>query len=270
MIIARTLAHLSRVLGPGPRAARGFVPTMGALHAGHLALIEAAHGDCEQVVASIFVNPKQFDDPEDLARYPRAEAEDVDACRLAGVDVLFLPSADELYPADFATSIHVAGPALLYEGAHRSGHFDGVALVCMKLFGLVRPTVVYMGQKDAQQVAVLRQVCRDLNLPIDISVVATRRESDGLALSSRNARLSPEERARALGLSRALRAGLEAYRRGADPVAPARAALAGLEVEYADVAVFDGEPTLVVAARAGTTRLIDNVPLRKPALAGLS
>ncbi|MCC7009875.1 MAG: pantoate--beta-alanine ligase [Acidobacteria bacterium] len=268
MIVARTIAHLDRVLGR-PRSSRGFVPTMGALHAGHLALIEAAHADCEQVVASIFVNPKQFDDPGDLARYPRPEADDLEQCRAAGVDVLFLPSVDEMYPADLATSIHVDGAALGFEGAHRPGHFDGVALVCVKLFGLVRPTVAYFGQKDAQQVAVLRQVCRDLNLTLDLAVVPTRRDADGLALSSRNARLSADERGQALALPRALRAGLDAHRRGEDPVAAARAALGTVPIDYAGIATFDGDPTLVVAARVGTTRLIDNVPLDHPARAGL-
>ncbi len=247
----------------------GFVPTMGALHAGHRALMVAARAECDVAVASIFVNPAQFDDPRDLAAYPRPEADDEALARDAGMDLLFVPSPDAIYPAGHATSMTMAGAALGFEGDRRPGHFNGVALVCLKLFHLVEPSVVHLGQKDAQQVAVLRQLIRDVNLPIAVRVVPTVREADGLARSSRNVRLSAAERARAAAIPRALRAGLEAWQRGADPVRAAETALGQFDVEYAAVASFDHEPTLVVAVRVGTTRLIDNVPLNQPALAGL-
>jgi pantoate--beta-alanine ligase len=246
-----------------------FVPTMGALHDGHAALVRAARAGSSLVVVSIFVNPKQFNDASDLARYPRPEARDAEIVEEAGADVLFLPTTDDVYPDDHATSIHVEGPALGFEGDHRPGHFDGVAIVCLKLFGMVAPDVVYLGQKDAQQVAVLRQVVRDVHLGLELRVVPTVRDANGLALSSRNARLSIEERARALAMPQALLAGLAAHRTGGDPVAAARAALRGLDVDYVGVATFDGQPTLVLAARAGVTRLIDNVPLDHPEQAGL-
>jgi pantoate--beta-alanine ligase len=248
----------------------GFVPTMGALHAGHRALMVAARAECDVAVASIFVNPTQFDDPRDLAAYPRAEADDEALVRDAGMNLLFVPAPEAIYPQGHATSMTMAGAALGFEGDRRPGHFNGVALVCLKLFHLVEPDVVYLGQKDAQQVAVLRQLIRDVNLPIAVHVVPTVRAADGLALSSRNVRLSAAERERAAVIPRALRAGLEAWQTGADPARAARAALDPLEIDYADVATFDREPTLVVAVRVGTTRLIDNVPLNQPALAGLS
>ena len=184
--------------------------------------------------------------------------------------MLFVPEVAEVYPDGHATSLHMAGPALGFEGDHRPGHFDGVAIVCLKLFAMVAPDVVYLGQKDAQQVAVLRQLVRDLNLRVELRVVPTVRDLDGLALSSRNARLSIEERvARRRDSARARRRACNAYRAGDDPVAAARAALRGLDVDYVGVATFDGQPTLVIAARAGATRLIDNVPLDQPELAGL-
>ncbi len=177
------------------------------------------------------------------------------------VDVLFAPAADEIYPPGFATWVDVEGAAIGLEGEHRPGHFRGVATVCLKLFAIVAPQVVFLGQKDAQQVAVLQQLVRDLNVPTAVRVVPTVRDADGLALSSRNARLSSEERARALAIPRALDAGLEAHRLGADPVAAAREALGGLDAEYVAVADFSGRPTLAIAARIGRTRLIDNAPL---------
>lgn len=270
MNIIRTVAQLREKQRERPRGARvGFVPTMGALHEGHVALMRAARGESDEVVASVFVNPTQFNDPSDLAKYPRQEARDAELCREAGVDTLFVPSVEEMYPDDLATSITIGGPALGFEGDHRPGHFNGVAIVCLKLFSIVLPTVAYFGQKDAQQVAVLRQLVRDTNLPLEIRVRPTVRAASGLALSSRNARLSPDEMARALAIPRALMAGLVAHQHGADPVAAARPLLSGLDVEYLGIAQFHGEPTLVVAARAGATRLIDNVPLNDPALAGL-
>jgi pantoate--beta-alanine ligase len=242
---------------------------MGALHEGHVALIKAARAATGLVAASIFVNPKQFNDSTDLARYPRQESRDAEMCDDAGVDVLFVPDVSEVYPEDHATAIRMSGPALGFEGEHRPGHFDGVALVCLKLFAMVQPDIVFLGQKDAQQVAVLRQLVRDLNLPIDLRVVPTVRDLNGLALSSRNARLSIEEKSRAVAIPLALVAGLTAHRSGEDPVAAARGALRGLSIDYVGIADFHGQPTLVIAARAGATRLIDNVPLNQPELAGL-
>jgi pantoate--beta-alanine ligase len=271
MKIVRRVEELRRVLAARPvNAIVAFVPTMGALHGGHAALLAAARANADVVVASIFVNPAQFNDPADLARYPRQEPRDSEIAEAAGTDVLFVPEAAEVYRADHATSIHIAGPALGFEGDRRPGHFDGVALVCLKLFQMVRPHRALFGQKDAQQVAVIRQLVRDLNLDLEIHVVPTVRDLNGLALSSRNARLSFEERARALAIPQALLAGLEAHRLGGDPVPAARARLVGLQVEYVEIAHFEGQPTLVIAARAGATRLIDNVPLDRPELAGLS
>ena len=193
--------------------------------------------------------------------YPRDEPRDIRLAAEAGVDYLFAPSVEEMYPPDFATWVDMEGPARGLEGDFRPGHFRGVATVCLKLFTIVRPHVAYFGQKDAQQVAVIKQLVRDLNLGLEIRVIPTVREPDGLALSSRNARLSPSERARALAIVRALGAGLAAHRAGADPVAAARAALADLEPDYVEVAEFNGQPTLAIATRVGKTRLIDNIPL---------
>jgi pantoate--beta-alanine ligase len=276
MIVARTLRALRAALGDGAAAGastprpRAFVPTMGALHDGHRRLFDVARADAATVVVSIFVNPRQFNDLDDLAAYPRPEADDTAMARQAGVDVLFIPGADEIYAPDDVTRVSVAGPAAGFEGAFRPGHFDGVATVCLKLFLLVRPDVAYFGQKDAQQVAVIRQLVRDLRLDLEIRVVPTVREPDGLAHSSRNARLSAGDRAQAAALPRALRAAVRAHRSGADPVAAARGELADLQVEYLDIAHFDGEATLVLAVHVGGTRLIDNVPLDDPARAGLA
>jgi len=270
MITIGASADLRHALGRRPRGRRvGLVPTMGALHQGHLALVRAARATSDIVVATVFVNPRQFDDGDDLARYPRQESRDAELAEDAGVDVLYLPPADEVYRPDHATAIEIGGPALGFEGDYRPGHFGGVALVCLKFFCLVEPDVAYFGQKDAQQVAVVRQLVRDTNLGLEIAVVPTVRDPDGLALSSRNQRLSADERQRALAIHRALRAAVTAHREGRDPAEAARAELGGVELEYADVTRFDGQPTLVVAARVGATRLIDNVPLDRPALAGL-
>ena len=269
MRTVRTIAGVREYLAPFRGNTIGFVPTMGALHDGHLALFRAARNACRQVVASIFVNPGQFNDPADLAAYPRPEARDTGMAAGAGVDALFIPSAETIYPPGDATAVVVQGAALRFEGASRPGHFDSVATVCLKLFEIVRPHIAYFGQKDAQQAAVIRQMIRDLHLEMRMEVVPTVRERDGLALSSRNTRLSVVERQQALAIPRALVAGLAGYHAGRDPVAAARAELAGLDVDYIDVAVFDGQPTLVVAARVGRTRLVDNVPLDHPSLAGL-
>jgi len=235
----------------------GLVPTMGALHAGHAALFETARPDCDVLVASVFVNPAQFSEQMDLTAYPRDL--DLDAAFAAehGVDVVFAPPSDEMYPDGFATWVEPGGVADGLENVYRPGHFRGVATVCLKLFNLVRPQLAWFGQKDAQQVAVVKQLVRDLNVPVEIRVVGTARDHDGLAFSSRNAFLSAAERERARALSRAL---------ATRDVAAARAVLAaaGIEPDYVEVADFDG-PTLLIAARVGSTRLIDNVPLPKGA-----
>ena len=226
---------------------------MGAFHEGHLSLMRAARAECATVVVSLFVNPAQFGANEDLERYPRDEERDSRLAEEAGVDVLFAPSADEMYPEGFGTWVDV--DATGGEASARPGHFRGVATVCLKLFNLVRPDAAYFGQKDAQQVAVLRRMVRDLGVPVDIRVLPTVRDPDGLALSSRNAYLSDEERRQALGLPRALEAGREA----ADPVAAARAALNGMDPEYVELLRIGDATLLTAAARVGPTRLIDNV-----------
>ncbi len=263
---AEVRAHLAALRHP---RTIGLVPTMGALHEGHVALFRAARRHGEHVVATIFVNPRQFNDPADLAAYPRQERRDLEMAEAAAVDAVFAPDAGEIYPPGDATAVVVEGAALGYEGEFRPGHFNSVATVCLKLFHIVRPHAAFFGQKDAQQVAVVRQMVRDLLLDVRVEVVPTVRETDGLALSSRNVRLSPAERVRALAIPQALLAGLAAYRAGGDAAAAARDELRGLEVDYAEVADFQGHPTLVIAARVGKTRLIDNVPLDEPALAGL-
>ena len=241
MRIVRTAAEL-------PREAKiGLVPTMGAFHDGHLALFAAARGENEVVVASLFVNPAQFGRGEDLARYPRDEERDASLAEKAGVDVLYVPAAEEIYPPGFETWVEVERLGSILEGEHRPGHFRGVATACLKLFNLVRPRRAYFGQKDAQQVAVVRRMVRDLAVPVEIRVVPTVRDADGLALSSRNAYLSPEQRERARALPRALQA-------------HDRSLLDGLEVDYFEEADF--EPRVLAAAvRVGDTRLIDNVVL---------
>ena len=261
MRIVRTVAEVREALreprGRGKRI--GMVPTMGAFHAGHVALMRAARQASDVVVVSLFVNPSQFNAAEDLARYPRDEAADALVAEAEGVDLLFAPSADELYPPGFDTWVEPGELATVLEGAARPGHFRGVATVCAKLFSIVAPDVAWFGQKDAQQVAVVGRLVADLNLPLQIRVLPTVRDPDGLALSSRNVFLSPAERAAALALPRALEAGAVA----SDPVAAARAVLdaePGLTPEYVAVADF-GAPALVAAVRVGATRLIDNVVL---------
>jgi pantoate--beta-alanine ligase len=234
----------------------GLVPTMGAFHEGHLSLFRAARAESETVVASLFVNPAQFADTADLERYPRDEERDAQLAEAEGVDVLFAPSADELYPPGFQTWVEVEELSRGLEGTFRPGHFRGVATVCLKLFNIVRPRRAYFGQKDAQQAAVLRRMAADLDLDLELRVLPTVRDADGLALSSRNVLLSPEDRARGLTLPRALHAGAAAD----DPVGTALAALDGLEVDYVAVADFDPR-VLAGAVRVGSTRLIDNVPL---------
>jgi pantoate--beta-alanine ligase len=247
--IVRTIAEVRAELSG--RTGIGLVPTMGAFHEGHIALIRAARKECETVVVSIFVNPAQFAAGEDFERYPRDEARDEQLAKDQGADLVFAPDADELYPPGYETWVDVERLGAILEGIHRPGHFRGVGTVCCKLFNIVRPERAYFGQKDAQQVAVVGRMVRDLDLDVEIRAVPTVRDADGLALSSRNVYLTPEEREQALALPRAL-----ATR---DPV-QARALLNGLAVDYLEVADF--EPRVLAAAvRVGKTRLIDNVVL---------
>jgi pantoate--beta-alanine ligase len=251
VIVARTIRELEQALAPLRGVSIGLVPTMGAFHEGHVSLFRAAREECDSVVVSLFVNPAQFARGEDLDRYPRDEEGDKTLAEELSVAVLFVPEHDEIYPPGFQTWIEVEELGRRLEGEFRPGHFRGVATVCLKLFNLVRPTRGYFGQKDAQQAAVIRRMVRDLNVPVEIRVLPTVRDADGLALSSRNAYLSPEERERALALPRAL-----ATR---DP-AKARELLRDLEVEYVEVADFEPK-VLAAAVRVGSTRLIDNVVL---------
>lgn len=252
MKVLRTIAE-ARAAAAEARAGRrvGLVPTMGALHAGHEALLSAARAECDVVVASVFVNPAQFPEQADLASYPRDEEHDLDVAGRLGIDVVFAPPAEEMYPPGFQTWVEVSEIGAILEGAFRPGHFRGVATVCLKLFSLFRPDVAYFGQKDAQQVEVVRRMVQDLALDVEIRVVPTVRDPDGLALSSRNASLSPSEREQALLLYRAL---------VTRDVEEARRILSGLDVDYVELADFD-PPVIAGAIRIGKTRLIDNVPL---------
>ena len=250
------------------------VPTMGALHAGHIALIAEARRRADKVAATIFVNPAQFNDPADLERYPRMEADDARKLEEAGCDLLWAPSVADIYPAGFATAVHVSGVSERWEGEHRPGHFDGVATVVARLLLSVRPDVAVFGEKDFQQLAVIRRLVADLNIGVEIVGVPTVREPDGLALSSRNAQLSADERARAAALPAALGSARDAILARA----PVSAALedsknllrnAGFsKVDYlalVDAATLEpldapqGEMRLIAAAVIGSTRLIDNL-----------
>ena len=265
----------------GDGAGIALVPTMGALHSGHIALIETARRQGRKVVASIFVNPKQFGPNEDLARYPRREAADARMLTEAGCDLLWLPPVEAMYPAGFATSISVSGVSDGLDGAARPGHFDGVATVVAKLFNQVRPDIALFGEKDFQQLAVIRRMVADLDFGIEIEGVPTQRDDDGLALSSRNVYLDTEQRAAAVALPRALGEAARAIARGDDPaaaLATARESLiaAGFVVDYVelvDAETLTGDTAssrprrLLAAARLGSTRLIDNldVPARQQA-----
>jgi pantoate--beta-alanine ligase len=231
----------------------GLVPTMGALHTGHVSLFDAARAENEIVVASLFVNAAQFDEQSDMADYPRDEERDAGVAERAGVDVLFVPSADEMYPPGFTTWVDPGETGA--EGSARPGHFRGVATVCLKLFTIIRPRRAYFGQKDAQQAIVVKRLVRDLNLGLQIRVLPTVRDPDGLALSSRNVRLSPAERDRAVNLPRALAYGAAS----SDPVAAARGELNGLDPDYVELLELDDATVLAAAVRVGSTRLIDNV-----------
>jgi pantoate--beta-alanine ligase len=254
--VARTIDELRSLLEPlAVGFTTGLVPTMGAFHDGHLSLLRAAREENDAVVASLFVNPAQFAQGEDLTRYPRDEARDAELAVAAGVDYLFAPPPEEIYPPGYETWVEVSGPGATLEGAFRPGHFRGVATICLKLFNIVRPRRAYFGQKDAQQVAVLRTMLRDLNLEreLELRVLPTVRDADGLALSSRNRYLSAEEREHALALPRALAT------RSLDAARAQLAAAPGIEVDYVDT-LEDGR-ILAAAIRVGTTRLIDNVVL---------
>jgi pantoate--beta-alanine ligase len=277
--LLRTKDELRAALAPIRREGStiGLVPTMGFLHEGHLSLLRAARAECDLVVMSLFVNPAQFGPGEDLDRYPRDEERDLRLAAEAGVDIVYAPPVEAVYPEGFATQVEVgAGLTDVLDGdpdRRGPGHFRGVTTVVSKLFNTVGPDVAYFGQKDAQQVAVIRRMVRDLDIPVRIEVLPTVREPDGLAMSSRNAYLDPRERERATALSRALRAAEETARDEgiAAGIEAARAELraAGVEPEYLEardaenlnpVAESNGRPVLIaVAARVGGARLIDNV-----------
>jgi len=277
------LEHISdvrrRVAEARARGLRvGLVPTMGALHRGHASLIRAARAETGLVVVSIFVNPTQFGPGEDLAKYPRPIANDMDIAGRAGADVVFNPAAEEMYPAGFATTVHVAGLTEKMCGASRPGHFDGVCTVVAKLLDIVRPDAAYFGEKDAQQLAVVRRMAADLDLGVEIRGCPLVRDDDGLALSSRNEYLSVEERREALALSTTLGQARQAILGGdrdavalADRLRQQLAAAPGVKLEYvavvdpdtlADLATIGDRVLVAVAARVGSTRLIDNVVVR--------
>ena len=279
MRTVRTASELRGHLSEARRAGRtiGLVPTMGAFHEGHLSLMRRAREACDVVVVSLFVNPAQFNDAADLDVYPRDEGRDAGLAVDAGVDYLFAPRATEVYPDGFVTSVAVRGLTDGLEGAHRGhGHFDGVTTVVSKLLNMVGPDVAYFGQKDAQQAAVVRRLVRDLNFPVRIEVCPTVRADDGLALSSRNVLLSATERTQATALYRALgavQAAVAAGERDADAAAAAghaELAAAHIEPEYLAIVAADtmepvtsieGDVLVAVAARIGSVRLIDNVPI---------
>jgi pantoate--beta-alanine ligase len=277
--VARTRAELAAALAPLP-APRAVVMTMGALHDGHAELRRRARAECASVVATLFVNPLQFAAGEDLDRYPRTFEADLEICRETGVDVLFAPGEPELYPSGRPATAVTAGPlGDVLEGASRPGHFDGVLTVVLKLLHLTGPQVAYFGEKDYQQLTVIRQMVADLDLDVRIAPVPTVREPDGMARSSRNRFLTDEQRAAALALSRGLHAGAAAGPSGAPAVlAAAHAAIdgvPGLELDYLALRSIDlapapaqGSARLLVAARTGETRLIDNLPveLHDPAM----
>ncbi len=269
-----TVADLRLALSEAPRPL-GLVPTMGALHAGHRSLVEQARRDCATVAATIFVNPRQFGPAEDFSRYPRPLDHDLALLENAGVDVVFTPPAGEMYPEGFATTVSVAGPALPLEGAARPGHFDGVATVVTKLLLQTLPDRAYFGQKDGQQVAVIKRLVKDLDIPVQIAVMPTVREPDGLAMSSRNAYLTPAQREAAPALYRALSATRDRFRAGlrrrdkleadcrklleAEPLIDSIDYVSVVDMET--MAPWEGRVPCMLAAgvRMGGVRLIDNV-----------
>jgi len=273
-----TVVELRRAVGGARRSGLtvGLVPTMGALHAGHAALVERARAECGFVVVSVFVNPTQFGPNEDFGCYPRTFDADLDLCKRLGVDVVFAPPAEEVYPPGFVTHVEVGPLATVFEGAIRPGHFRGVATVVLKLFNMVQPDVTFFGQKDAQQVAVVRQLIRDFDLPVRLAVVPTVREADGLALSSRNRYLDATQRQQAVVLFRALAAVRDNWATGerdpamlAEAMTRVAATASAVAFDYAavvDAQTFsppaaDGPALAIIAARLGSTRLIDNLPL---------
>ncbi|ACL99915.1 pantoate--beta-alanine ligase [Cereibacter sphaeroides] len=276
--VLRTVAELRARVSDWKAAGEtvGVVPTMGALHEGHLSLARRARASCDRVIVTIFVNPRQFNNPADLEKYPRTEAQDAALLASVGVDAVFAPAPEEVYPRGFATNVSVSGVSEPLEGAHRPGHFDGVATVVAKLFGMTRADRAFFGEKDWQQLMVVQRLVADLNIPVTIEGCATVREADGLALSSRNRRLSAEGRARAPALVRAMQAAAEAMRGGRsvpEALAEARAAVlaAGFEtVDYLELRTADlllpmerlqGEGRLLAAATLDGVRLIDNIPV---------
>jgi pantoate--beta-alanine ligase len=277
----RTVAGIRENVAAARAAGRsiGLVPTMGAFHGGHHALMRAARERCDEVVVWLFVNPTQFNEASDLADYPRDEARDAAEAEALGVDVLYAPAVEEVYPPGFATTVRVEGLSDVLEGAERGpGHFAGVCTVVTKMLNMVTPDVAFFGQKDAQQVAVLRRMVRDLDMPVELVVIPTVREPDGLALSSRNARLDADERRRAVALSRGLRAAEAAVAAGERDAAAvagaARAAMDSVEPDYlalVDPESFEpvqnvnGRVLVAVAARIGATRLIDNTVIHTAA-----
>lgn len=278
MITVREISRLRAELAAQRREGRsvGLVPTMGALHEGHLSLIRHARSENDVVVMSLFVNPAQFNDAADLRSYPREEQRDAQLAAEAGVDYVFAPSVAEMYPNGFSTVVRVRGVSEPLEGANRGlGHFDGVATVVTKLLNIVAPDRAYFGRKDAQQAAVIERLVRDLDLPVQVEVCPTVRDPDGLALSSRNQLLTPADRTRATALHRALRAVQSAANGDGDRTAALQAGRAeldraGIEPEYLEIvdpstmapaAPGEGDRLAVVAARIGPVRLIDNLPL---------
>jgi pantoate--beta-alanine ligase len=271
--VVRTRAELREALAGAPRPV-GLVPTMGWLHEGHRALMRRARADSATVVVSIFVNPRQFNVASDYSRYPRNEARDLAMCEAEGVDLVFAPEVEEIYPPGFATTVSVGAVALPLEGAARPGHFDGVATVVAILFDLVGAERAYFGQKDAQQVMVIRQMARDLAIGTEVVACPTIREADGLALSSRNVHLSPDERAAAPVLRRALVAARDAWRAGersgdalrarmrevlaSEPLAQPEYVSVADGMTLAELDTVDGPALLSLAVRFGSTRLIDN------------
>jgi pantoate--beta-alanine ligase len=277
--VARGVAALRQAVAgwrsTGQRIA--LVPTMGAIHAGHLALVEAARGQCDRVVASLFVNPKQFGPAEDFAAYPRDEGADLAAFHRGGVDLVYAPSVAEMYPPGFAATVHVGGVSEGLESAHRAGHFDGVATVVAKLLLQCLPDAAFFGEKDYQQLLVVRHLARDLDIPVRIAGVPTVREPDGLALSSRNAYLSPDERRTAPLLHQVLRNTAAAIASQPDAVTAtlerglAALRAGGFDVDYLELRDAEtlapmprllAAARLLVAARLGRTRLIDNVAVQ--------
>lgn len=272
MRIVRDVASVRAAVAGAGRV--GLVPTMGAFHEGHLSLVRAARAACDLVVVWLFVNPTQFNEAADLAAYPRDEERDAALAAACGADILFAPTVEDVYPAGYATTVTVAGIADVLEGAQRPGHFAGVATVVAKMFNMVGPDVAFFGAKDAQQVAVVRRMVADLDLPVEIEVLPTVREPDGLAMSSRNVRLGPDDRRRAAALHRGLSTARDAVAAGLrDPVAVAAVvervlAGEGLTAEYiavvdpgsfAPVASVDRPALVALAVRVGPVRLIDNM-----------